>query len=309
MNSELVKKQANEKDPWGLEFTKQNTAGSGAYRVVSWNAGTEVILERNDKWTGGPMPKVRRIVWRMVPSSGNRRALLERGDADIYYDLPNKDFVELKDSGKLTIVSTPYSNGIQYIGMNVKTPPFDNLKVRQAVAYAIPYQKIMDAVMFGLAAPMFGAKPDAPIQVAWPQPHPYDTDLAKAKRLLTEAGHPNGFETTLSLDLGFAVVNEPLCVLVQESLAQIGIKTTINKIPGANWRNELLKKEMPLISNFFSGWLDYPEYFFFWCYHGQNAVFNTMSYQDKEMDALIDAARTAAASNDKATYERSVKSF
>src|SRR5439155_1171480 len=110
---------ANEKDPWGLEFTKQNTAGSGAYRVVSWNAGTEVILERNDKWTGGPLPKVRRIVWRMVPSAGNRRALLERGDADISYDLPNKDFVELKDLGKLNIVSTPYSNGIQYIGMNV----------------------------------------------------------------------------------------------------------------------------------------------------------------------------------------------
>ena len=53
-NSELVKKNATEKDPWGLEYTKQNTAGSGAYRVVSWNAGTEVILERNDKWTGGP---------------------------------------------------------------------------------------------------------------------------------------------------------------------------------------------------------------------------------------------------------------
>ena len=118
-NSELVKSKANEKDPWGLEYTKQNTAGSGAYRVVQWTAGTEVILERNDKWVGGPPPKVRRIVWRMVPSAGNRRALLERGDADISYDLPNKDFVELKDAGKLSIISTPYSNGIQYIGMNV----------------------------------------------------------------------------------------------------------------------------------------------------------------------------------------------
>ena len=96
MNSELVKKHATEKDPWGLEYTKQNSAGSGAYRVTSWNAGTEVILERNENWKGGPLPKVKRIVWRMVPSAGNRRALLERGDADISYDLPNKDFVELK---------------------------------------------------------------------------------------------------------------------------------------------------------------------------------------------------------------------
>ena len=66
-------RHATEKDPWGMEYTKQNTAGSGAYRVVNWTAGTEVVMERNDKWAGGPMPKVRRIVWRMVPSSGNRR--------------------------------------------------------------------------------------------------------------------------------------------------------------------------------------------------------------------------------------------
>src|SRR6266436_4923652 len=308
-NSELVKKHASEKDPWGLEYTKQNTAGSGAYRVVSWNAGSEVILERNDKWIVGPLPKVKRIVWRMVPSAGNRRALLERGDADISYDLPNKDFVELKDSGKLTIVSTPYSNGIQYIGMNVKQPPFDNLKVRQAVAYAIPYQKIMDAVLFGLSKPMFGAPADKATEVLWPQPHKFNTDIAKAKALLAEAGYPNGFETTLSFDLGFAGVNEPLCVLTQESLAQIGIKTTINKVPGANWRTELNKKTLPLYVNVFSGWLDYPEYFFIWCYHGQNSVFNTMSYQSKDMDKLIEGARDAAAVGKTADYEKNVKGF
>jgi peptide/nickel transport system substrate-binding protein len=156
---------------------------------------------------------------------------------------------------------------------------------------------------------MYGAKLGTPTQVAWPQPHQYVTDLGKARQLLAEGGYANGFETTLSFDLGFAVVNEPLCILVQESLAQIGIKVTINKVPGANWRNELLKKEMPLISNFFSGWLDYPEYFFFWCYHGQNAVFNTMSYQDKEMDTLIDTARRAASESDQPRYETSVKGF
>jgi peptide/nickel transport system substrate-binding protein len=309
MNSELVKKNATEKDPWGLEYTKQNTAGSGAYRVVKWTAGTEVIYERNENWKGGPLPKVKRVIWRMVPSSGNRRALLERGDADISYDLPNKDFAELKNVGKLSIISTPYSNGIQYIGMNVKNPPFDNLKVRQAVAYAIPYQKIMDAVLFGLAKPTYGAPPDAATQVAWPQPDKYFTDIAKAKQLLAEAGYPNGFETTISFDLGFAGVNEPLCVLTQESLAQIGIKTTINKIPGANWRTELNKKVLPLYTNVFSGWLDYPEYFFIWCYHGQNSVFNTMSYQSKEMDAFIDGARDAAAVGNTKDYEKDVKGF
>lgn len=309
INSELVKKNANEKDPWGMEYTKQNTAGSGAYKVTKWTPGTEVILERNDDWKLGPQPKVRRIIWRMVPSAGNRRALLERGDADISYELPNKDFVELRDAGKLNIVSTPFSNGVQYIGMNVTKPPFDNIKVRQAVACAIPYQKIMDAALYGLAKPMFGAAADAPTQVAWPQQHKFNTDIAKAKQLLAEAGFPNGFETTISFDLGFATINEPLCVLTQESLAQIGIKAEINKIPGANWRTELNKKTLPLYTNVFSGWLDYPEYFFIWCYHGKNSIFNTMNYQSKEMDAFIDGAGAAVSSGDTANYEKNVKGF
>jgi peptide/nickel transport system substrate-binding protein len=309
LNSGLVQKHATEADKWGLEYTKQNTAGSGAYRVVSWNANTEVILERSDNWKGGPLPKVKRIVWRIVPSSGNRRALLERGDADISYDLPNKDFVELKSANKLNIISTPYSNGIQYIGMNVTQPPFNNPKVRQAVAHAIPYQKIMDAVLFGLAKPMFGAPAGTATEVAWPQPHGYNVDIAKAKTLLAEAGYPNGFETTLSFDLGFAGVNEPLCVLTQESLAQIGIKCTINKIPGATWRTELNKKVLPLYTNVFSGWLDYPEYFFIWCYHGKNSIFNTMSYQSPAMDALINGAVDAAAVGNKAEYAKDVTGF
>ena len=307
-NSELLKKNASEKDPWGMEYAKQQTAGSGAYKVTKWTAGTEVIMERNDDWVGGPVPKVRRVIWRMVPQAGNRRALLERGDADISYELPNKDFQEMKTESKLNVVSIPYSNGIQYIGMNVTKPPFDNPKVRQAVAYALPYQKIMDAVMFGLANPLFGAPADKPTEVVWPQPHKYNTDMDKAKALMAQAA-PNGFDTTLSFDLNFAQVNEPLCVLVQESLAQIGIKTTINKVPGANWRTEFTKKEMPLFTNVFSGWLDYPEYFFFWAYHGQNSIFNTMSYKSPEMDKLIDGARAAAASGDKVAYDTDVKGF
>lgn len=309
VNSELVKKNATAADPWGLEYTKLNTAGSGAYRVTKWTPGTEVVMERNDNWSCGPTPKIKRVIWRMVPSPSNRRALLERGDADVSYDLPSKDFAEMRGNPALKIVSTPFSNGIQYIGMNVTKPPFNDVRVRKAVAYALPYQKIMDAVLFGLGKPMFGRKPGTPTEVAWPQPHQYDTDIAKAKQLMAEAGFANGFDTTLSFDLGFAVVNEPLCILAQESLAQIGIRTTINKIPGSNWRAELTKKELPLYTNVFSGWLDYPEYFFFWCYDGQNSIFNTMSYQNPAMDKLIAAARNAAAIGDKPTYDASVKGF
>jgi peptide/nickel transport system substrate-binding protein len=309
MNSQLVQSKATAADPWGLEYTKSNIAGGGAFKVTNWQPGTQLLYERNESWKSGPLPRVKRVIWRMVPSAGNRRALLERGDADLSFELPPRDFAEMKQQAKLKIISTPFSNGIQYIGMNVTKPPFDNFKVRQAIAYAVPYQKIMDAVLFGQGKPMFGAEANKASAPIWPQPHGYNTDLGKAKALLADAGYASGFETTLSFDLGFAVINEPLCVLLQESLGQIGIKTTINKVPGANWRNELLKKQMPLIANVFSGWLDYPEYFFFWGYHGQNAVFNTMSYKNTQMDALIDSARSAAAIGDHANYAKDVLGF
>ena len=289
-NSELVRKHATEKDPWGLDWTKSNTAGGGAYKVESWKPGQEIIYARFEDWKSGPLPKIRRVIQREIPSAGNRRALLEKGDIDMTYEMPPKDFLEMSQGGKLTVVTTPIENSLWYVGMNVTRPPFNNVKVRQAVAYAIPYEKIMDSAMYKRAMKMWGDADNKASGLAWPQATGYGYNLAKAKQLMKEAG-VSGFETTLSFDLGGATVGEPACVLIQEALAQIGVKVAINKVPGANWRAALLKKDMPLILNRFGGWLNYPEYFFFWCYHGQNAVFNTMSYQNAEMDKLIDAAR------------------
>jgi peptide/nickel transport system substrate-binding protein len=163
----------------------------------------------------------------------------------------------------------------------------------------------MDAAIYGRGNAMFGgpAKVTSPV---WPQPSPYNTDMAKAKRLLTEAGFPNGFETTLSFDLGAAVVNEPICELVQESLGQIGIKVSLNKVPGANWRAELIKKTFPMVLNLFGGWLNFPEYFFFWNYHSQNSLYNSMNYQNPVMDKLIETARFES---DPKKYKEDVEDF
>jgi peptide/nickel transport system substrate-binding protein len=307
-NSELLKKKATEKDPWALDYTKSNTAGSGAYKVTSWKPGVETVYERHEDWVGGKLPQLKRVIWRTVPSQGNRRALMERGDADISFDLSSKDTFEMKKDGKLVILSHPIGNGMYSVDMNVKNPPFDNPKVRQAVAYALPYQKIMDAAMFGLANPLFGGPSNKVSDIAWPAKTGYVNDMAKAKALMAESG-VSGIDTTISYDLGAGDICEPISVLVQESLGQIGIKTSINKVPGANWRSEMAKKSMPLMINFFSGWLDYPEYFFFWAYSGQNAIFNTSSYVNPDMDALIDGARAAAAVGDKDKYAKDVEGF
>ena len=307
-NSGLLKKQVTEKDSWALEYTKVNTAGSGAYKVVSWKPGVETIYERFDDWVGGEKPEIQRVIWRTIPSAGNRRALMERGDADISFDLPAKDFSEMKKEGKLKMISNPIGNGMYSLELNVVHPPFNNEKIRQAIAYAIPYDKIISAAIFGVGNPLFGGSSNDVSTIAWPQPTAYKTDMAKAKALMAESG-AGAIDTTISFDLGDAVNSEPIAELIQESLAQIDIKTTINKVPGSNWRSEMAKKTMPMMVNFFSGWLDYPEYFFFWCYSGQNAIFNTPSYVSAEMDAFIDGARAAAAVGDKESYSTDVKGF
>jgi peptide/nickel transport system substrate-binding protein len=306
-NSELVKKNATAQDPWGLNWTKNNIAGGGAFKVESWKPGQEIIYTRNDDWKNGPLPQLKRVIQRDVPNAGNRRALLVKGDIDMTWSLPPKDFSEVaKEGGNIKVNSMPIENSIWYLGMLTTKPPFNNPKVRQAVAWAVPYDKLYESALYGRGAKMYGAASNDVKTIAWPQPTGYKTDIAKAKALLKEAGFENGFETTLSFDLGNGTVSEPMAILIQESLASIGIKTTINKVPGANWRAQLLKKDMPLIVNRFGGWLNYPEYFFYWCYHSQDAVFNTMSYKNPALDKMIMNAKFAES---RAIYDGEVKAM
>ena len=302
-NSTLAKQHATENDPWAADWLKTNEAGGGAYKVESWKPGQELVYTRFDAWKSGPLPKIKRIIQRDVPAAGNRRALLQRGDIDMTYSLPPKDFADFAgEKAKIKVASLPIENAIWYIGMNTSRPPFDNVKLRQAVAYALPYDKIFQSAFYGRGIKLYGGT-NEPTQAVWPQPTGYTTDTAKAKQLMSESGAAP-FETTLSYDIGNGTVSEPIAVLVQEALAPLGIKLSIAKIPGANWRAALLKKDMPMIVNRFGGWLNYPEYFFFWAYHGQNAVFNTMGYQNPKLDKMITNARFAES---KPLYDAMVK--
>jgi peptide/nickel transport system substrate-binding protein len=206
---------------------------------------------------------------------------------------------------KVKVVAVPIPNCLWYIALNTSKPPFDNVKLRQAIAWAMPYEQIQNNAFFGRAVPMYGG-PEKVETAVWPQPFPFTTNLDKAKALMAEAGFEKGLETTISLDVGTATVGEPTAILIQESLARIGIRATIDKIPGANWRTTLNKKELPIALNRFSGWLDYPEYYFFWNFHGNNSIFNISAYKNPAMDALIEKARFTS---DPAEYEQAVKGF
>lgn len=302
-DSELAIKNGGA-DPWAKEWLKNNVAGSGAFKVESWKPGTETIYTRFDDWKGGKLPAMRRVITRDIASPSTRRALLERGDADMSYYLPPKDFKDLADAGKVKVVGVPVPNALWYVALNCATGPFTNVKLRQAVAWAMPYEKIMQAALFGRGVPMWGG-PAAAAKTTWPQAFPYTTDMTKAQSLMKESG-VGPFKTLIALDAGSATFAEPLCVLVKEALAPLGIDVEIQKITGANFRGEIAKKTLPMVVNRFGGWLDWADYFFYWCYHGRNSIFNIPSYQNPEMDKLIDAARFTS---DSAEYERNVKAF
>ena len=99
---------------------------------------------------------------------------------------------------------------------------------------------------------MWGASDNSPKDTSWPQPFPYANNIEKAQELLSRTDYKKGFEVPLSINLGLSSWMEPTALLIQEGLAKIGIKATIEKIPGANWRTAaLVEKKLPLhLENF-----------------------------------------------------------
>ncbi|HBA34787.1 MAG TPA: ABC transporter substrate-binding protein, partial [Gammaproteobacteria bacterium] len=236
INAKEAQKHATEKDPWATEYLHKTPAGSGAYKVTRWDPGQQFVYERNENWALGPKPGLKRVIVREVPSAATRRALIERQNADLYMDIPAKDAKELQAKGDVDIAGAPIDNCLHVLALNLSHKPFDDLKVRQAIAYALPYEDIISLAAYGRGKPMFGGKNKTPTDTQWPQPFPYQQDLKKAAALLQEAGYAQGFETTLSYNLGLADWQEPTALLIQQALKQININVTLDKIPGANWR-------------------------------------------------------------------------
>ncbi|MEO8154529.1 MAG: ABC transporter substrate-binding protein [Rhizobacter sp.] len=295
VNSELAKKHATAADPWALEWVARNDAGGGAYKIESWTPGQQTVFVRFDAWKSGALPQLKKVIYRQIASAGTRRALLEKGDVDISVGLPPKDYAELAKGGKIKVIGVPVQNDLIFVDMNTKIKPFDNPKVREAISYAIPYKEILASALYGRGVGMFNGDASKPYAPTWPVAIKHGTDLAKAKALLTEAGFPNGFKTTLSYDLSEATVREPTAILIQESLKKIGVELTLEKVPGSNWFAQMASKSMPMVIAEFYGWLDYPEYFFFWNFDGKNnAVFNTANYVNPALDEQIETARFTA---------------
>ncbi|MCW5604965.1 MAG: ABC transporter substrate-binding protein, partial [Burkholderiales bacterium] len=133
INSKVAKSKATASDPWATEFLHRTPAGSGAFRVERWDAGQQLIYVRNDKWTGGPLPGARRVIIREVPAQATRRALIERGDVHLSFQIPNKDAQELASGKKVKVVGSPIDNCLYVACLNYNFEPFKDQRVRQAV--------------------------------------------------------------------------------------------------------------------------------------------------------------------------------
>ncbi len=303
INSKVAKSHATAEDPWATEWLKNNAAGGGPFKLEAHTPGQSVTYSRFDEWKNGTLPGFRRVLWQVVPAAQSRRSSLERGDADIVQDLPPQDAVSMSQAGAVKVVGVPMAGAFQFIGMNNAMAPFDNLKVRQAIAYALPYQEMFEAALFKRGKALFGGKPGVPESMEFPQPLGYSTDPVKARALLAEAGHPNGFETTFSFELSNATVGEPVSLLIQEALGKIGIKVTINKVPGGQLGTMLQKKEVPFFFEGSTAYLSDPDYFFRIFYNGPTR-WNFGGYQNPEFIALVEKTRFET---DLATYMTDVK--
>ena len=308
INSKVAKANATPDDPWAINWLKEHTAGSGAYIIETFKPGEQVIMKRNEAWNRGTPEKAaffKRVIVQSVPEPATRANLVERGDADLVIDLQASDVQSLEAKGTLKVISTPQYNAVTFISMNNRIPPFDNVNVRRAIAYALPYDDMFKAALFGRGTPLFGAEwPDGqPTSGAYPVAQPVKLDLEKARGFLKAAGMPDGFSTTFSFNVGQASTAEPMSALVKESLAKINIKIDIQKMPDAQMSTQINEKKLPFFTEGIVAWLPSTDYFYRNFYTGDQR-WNYSSINNPELTAIAQEARFEP---DKAKYEQDGK--
>ena len=176
LDPKVVEQHKTKADPFAHDWLSTNVDGTaqGPYQLESWTSGSQWVLTANPEYRG-EQPKIQKIIFKVIPDPSTRYQLLQSGSVDIAYGLPLKNIEKAKSNPDIQIVNEP-SRNIVFLGMNSKTKPFDDVKVRQAINYAVPYKTIIDNVLLG-----FGQQMTSPIPLGTPthtdQFNVYKTDL------------------------------------------------------------------------------------------------------------------------------------
>lgn len=203
----------------GEEEFFQHPIGSGPFKLVKNVPGEEIVMEANEDYWGG-VPKVKTLVWRGVPEEATRVAELLSGRADVVHGIPasEADRIKKSDIASLALIKSVRN---LYIDMDLRQPPFDDIRCREAVALAIDAQAIIDSIYGGRAYLVGGWLSD----YTWGQnpdlePYPYDPERAKA--LLAEAGYPDGLSCKFTMGRGRFVQDEEVGLAIADQLGKAG---------------------------------------------------------------------------------------
>jgi peptide/nickel transport system substrate-binding protein len=214
----------------GNRWLATRTECVGPYRLRQWNSGEVVVLEAN-KGHWGPAPKLRRIIIRHVAEAGTQRLLLEKGDIDVARNLTPEDMRALENAPGVRLERTRKPT-LFYWGFNSADPVMAKEKVRLAMRYLVDYQGLANSVMAFDGVPRasfvplgsFGALDEKEGQ-------PFSLDIEKARALLAEAGHPDGFETTMII--GSHPYAAPIAQNIQNNAAKVGVRIRLEQMANA----------------------------------------------------------------------------
>ena len=218
IDSTACKEHATESDPYASEWVSRNYCGFSPYELVEWSAGEYMIWKARDDWWAGK-PSIDTIMIREIPESSNRVAMLEAGAIDMALNLDPEELNYLKGVDGIDVWNIRTANST-WIFLDCEDELFDDVRVRQAMLYAMPSDEIAQDVYKGYGTAMHSMVPEMipGVSDCWP----YSYDLEKAKELLAEAGYPDGFTCEIAYD-NSNPMDEAICVAYQASLAQIGV--------------------------------------------------------------------------------------
>ncbi|WP_078381726.1 glutathione ABC transporter substrate-binding protein [Sutcliffiella halmapala] len=285
----IIAPSAIEEENNGGKKVDENPIGSGPFKYVSWNRGSELLLEKNeDFW--GEKASVDTLKFVVVPEQATRVAMLETGEAHVT-QVGASDVTRVEGMADVTL-SKEASTRMDYVGFNMNKAPYDNLKVRQAISMAINKSDVVDGILDGQGVPAVG--PLAPTVVGnyqGLQPLGYDVDAAK--KLLEEAGFADGFETTLFVNEG-SKERADIALLVQAQLADIGITVNIETVEWGAFLEKTAAGEHEL---FILGWTTVTadaDYGLYALFHSSQfgSPGNRSFYKNERVDELLDLGRT-----------------
>jgi peptide/nickel transport system substrate-binding protein len=209
---------------FGNDWLKTNSAGSGAFKVVTWKASEAVVLERNDNYYGEPA-KLKRVIYRHMKESSGQRLALENGDIDIARNLEPGDFDAVTANKELATISAPKGT-VYYISLNQKNPNLAKPEVIEAFKYLVDYSALSTTLLKGVGEIHQSFLPRG--QLGAISDNPYKFDVVKAKELLAKAGLADGF--TVTMDTRNIQPETGIAESFQQTLGQAGVKLEI--IPG-----------------------------------------------------------------------------